>query len=113
MSPPERAFMANRPMFSRWQVAITERSRSVHSGERGYWMVSYSPLSAAARAISALWLVSPMWRIMPCLLYTSAVLSTHLAAQELSDIVFTDNLPQRFEDPDICYACLLYTSRCV
>ena len=33
-----------------------------------------------------------------------AVLSTHLAAQELSDIVFTDNLPQRFEDSDICYA---------
>ena len=32
-----------------------------------------------------------------------AVLSTHLAAQELSDIVFTDNLPQRFEDPDVCY----------
>ena len=31
-----------------------------------------------------------------------AVLSTHLAAQELSDIVFTDNLPQRFEDPDVC-----------
>ena len=33
-----------------------------------------------------------------------AVLSTHLAAQELSDIVFTDNLPQRFEDTDVCYA---------
>ncbi len=32
-----------------------------------------------------------------------AVLSTHLAAQELSDIVFTDNLPQRFEDPDVCF----------
>lgn len=32
------------------------------------------------------------------------VLSVQLAAQELSDIVFTDNLPQRFEDPDVCYA---------
>ena len=32
-----------------------------------------------------------------------AVLSTHLAAQELSDFVFTDNMPQRFEDPDVCY----------
>ena len=31
------------------------------------------------------------------------VLSVQLAAQELSDIVFTDNLPQRFEDPDVCY----------
>ena len=32
------------------------------------------------------------------------VLSVQLAAQELSDIVFTDNLPQRVEDPDVCYA---------
>ena len=32
------------------------------------------------------------------------VLSVQLAAQELSDIVFTDNLPQRFEDEDVCYA---------
>ena len=32
------------------------------------------------------------------------VLSVQLAAQELNDIVFMDNLPQRFEDPDVCYA---------
>ena len=31
------------------------------------------------------------------------VLSVQLAAQELSDIVFTGNLPQRFQDPDVCY----------
>ena len=31
------------------------------------------------------------------------VLSVQLAAQELSDIVFTSNLPQRFQDPDVCY----------
>jgi len=32
------------------------------------------------------------------------ILSVQLAAQELSDIVFMDNMPQRFEDPDVCYA---------
>ncbi len=31
------------------------------------------------------------------------ILSVQLAAQELSDIVFMDNMPQRFEDPDVCY----------
>ncbi len=31
------------------------------------------------------------------------VLSVQLAAQELNDIVFTSNLPQRFQDPDVCY----------
>ena len=31
------------------------------------------------------------------------VLSVQLAAQELSDLVFTGNLPQRFQDPDVCY----------
>ena len=31
------------------------------------------------------------------------VLSVQLAAQELNDIVFMDNMPQRFEDPDVCY----------
>ena len=31
------------------------------------------------------------------------VLSVQLAAQELSDFVFTDNLTQRFEDPEVCY----------
>ena len=31
-------------------------------------------------------------------------LSVMLAAQELNDITFTSNLPQRFEDPDICAA---------
>lgn len=32
------------------------------------------------------------------------VLSVQLAAQELNDIVFMDNMPQRFEDPDVSYA---------
>ncbi len=31
------------------------------------------------------------------------ILSVQLAAQELSDFVFMDNMPQRFEDPDVCY----------
>ncbi len=31
------------------------------------------------------------------------VLSVQLAARELSDIIFTSNLPQRFEDPEVCY----------
>ena len=31
------------------------------------------------------------------------ILSVHLAAQELNDIIFMDNMPQRFHDPDVCY----------
>ena len=31
------------------------------------------------------------------------ILSVQLAAQELNDLVFTSNLTQRFQDPDVCY----------
>ncbi len=31
------------------------------------------------------------------------ILGVRLAAQELTDIIFCDNMPQRFQDPDICY----------